>query len=276
MQTYERHYLSRGRELQGDEFEQLKASIKKIGVQEPVRLYDGQIIDGWNRYRACTDLGVDCPAFDIEPEVDPRDFAASTHMRRNLSASERAILIVEIYDWVPLGENQHKKEGGSTDLPSLSNKELATKSGTSEATIKRAKRVMSTSPELVEAVKAGKISVRGAVESLGSNDPLATKKTAKKSEPEEVPEYDPTDDLRDTIHNIKDENERLTKLLALAAIPEDDRIEMNDYIDSLNKQIKDLTIERDSLKSSRDTYMVENGELKKQCQYLQRQLKKAA
>jgi ParB-like chromosome segregation protein Spo0J len=276
MQTYERHYLSRGRELQGDEFEQLKASIKKIGVQEPVRLYDGQIIDGWNRYRACTDLGVDCPAFDIEPEVDPRDFAASTHMRRNLSASERAILIVEIYDWVPLGENQHKKEGGSTDLPSLSNKELATKSGTSEATIKRAKRVMSTSPELVEAVKAGKISVRGAVESLGSNDPLATKKTAKKSEPEEVPEYDPTDDLRDTIHNIKDENERLTKLLALKAVPEEERIEMNDYIDSLNKQIKDLTIERDSLKSSRDTYMVENGELKKQCQYLQRQLKKAA
>jgi len=276
MQTYERHYLSRGRELQGDEFEQLKASIKKIGVQEPVRLYDGQIIDGWNRYRACTDLGVDCPAFDIEPEVDPRDFAASTHMRRNLSASERAILIVEIYDWVPLGENQHKKEGGSTDLPSLSNKELATKSGTSEATIKRAKRVMSTSPELVEAVKAGKISVRGAVESLGSNDPLATKKTAKKSEPEEVLEYDPTDDLRDTIHNIKDENERLTKLLALKAVPEEERIEMNDYIDSLNKQIKDLTIERDSLKSSRDTYMVENGELKKQCQYLQRQLKKAA
>lgn len=276
MQTYERHYLSRGRELQGDEFEQLKASIEKIGVQEPVRLYDGQIIDGWNRYRACTELGVDCPAFDLEPEVDPRDFAASTHMRRNLSASERAILIVEIYDWVPLGANQHRKEGGSTGLPSLSIEELATKSGTSAMTIKRAKRVMSTSPELADAVKSGKMSVRGAVKSIDSNNPLATKKTAKKPEPEEVPEYDPTDDLRDAIHNLKDENEHLTKLLALATIPEDDRIDMNDYIDSLNKQIKDLTVERDSLKSSRDTYMVENGELKKQCQYLQRQLKKVA
>ena len=276
MKTYERHYLSRGRELQGDEFEQLKASIEKIGVQEPVRLYDGQIIDGWNRYRACTELGVDCPAFDLEPEVDPRDFAASTHMRRNLSASERAILIVEIYDWVPLGENQHKKEGSSYDPPSLTNEELATKSGTSTATIKRAKQVISKSPELVDAVKSGKISVNRAIESIGSNDPLATKKTVKKSEPEDAPEYDPTDDLRDAIHNLKDENERLTKVLALEAVPEEERIEMNDYIDSLNKQIKDLTVERDSLKSSRDTYMVENGELKKQCQYLQRQLKKAA
>jgi ParB-like chromosome segregation protein Spo0J len=276
MQTYERHYLSRGRELQGDEFEQLKASIKKIGVQEPVRLYDGQIIDGWNRYRACTDLGVDCPAFDIEPEVDPRDFAASTHMRRNLSASERAILIVEIYDWVPLGANQHKKEGRPMEPPSLSNEDLAIKSGTSATTIKRAKQVVSASPDLAEAVKSGKISVRRAADSIGSNKPPTAKQTAKKPEPEEVPEYDPTDDLRDTIHNIKDENERLTKLLALEAVPEEERIEMNDYIDSLNKQIKDLTVERDSLKSSRDTYMVENGELKKQCQYLQRQLKKAA
>jgi ParB-like chromosome segregation protein Spo0J len=278
MQTYERHYLSRGRELQGDEFEQLKASIEKIGVQEPVRLYGGQIIDGWNRYRACTELGVDCPAFDLEPEVDPRDFAASTHMRRNLSASERAILIVEIYDWVPLGANQHKKEGGSNESPSLTNIELASKSGTSLSTINRAKKALSAAPDVVEAVKAGKISAARAADvvSLPATDQLAAAKAVKKTEPEDAPEYDPNDDLRDAIHNLKDENEHLTKLLALEAVPEDDRIEMNDYIDSLNKQIKDLTVERDALKSSRDTYMVENGELKKQCQYLQRQLKKVA
>lgn len=276
MKTYERHYLSRGREITGDEFNELKASIQKIGVQEPVRLYDGQIIDGWNRYRACTELGVDCPAFDLEADVDPRDFAASTHMRRNLSASERAMLIVEIYDWVPHGTNQHKKEEGSFEPSSLTNSELAIKSGTSKATVKRAKKALSAAPEVVEAVKSGEITVDRAakVASLPKEKQL---KAAK--EPEQKPEddeYDPADELNHSIDMLTDENERLTKLLALSTVPEEDRIELNDYIDNLTKEIKSLTIEVNAVKSSRDTLMVENGELKKQCQYLQRQLKKVA
>lgn len=275
MKTYERHYLSRGREIQGDEFEQLKLSIQKIGVQEPVRLYDGQIIDGWNRYRACTELGVDCPAFDLEPDVDPRDFAASTHMRRNLSASERAILIVEIYEWMPAKTNQYTKEVGSAEPTTFSNEDLAAKSGTSKSTIKRAKRALSAAPEVVEAVKSGEISVERAakVAGMSKDKQLSAAKEPVVSDDEE---YDPSDELNHTIDMLRDENERLTKLLALASVPEEDRIELNDYIDNLIKEIKSLTIEVNAVKSSRDTLMVENGELKKQCQYLQRQLKKVA
>ena len=39
--------------LEGDEFDDLVADIKKNGLLEPITLYDNQILDGFNRYRAC-------------------------------------------------------------------------------------------------------------------------------------------------------------------------------------------------------------------------------
>ena len=45
----------------GEEFEALAADIAVHGVREPVVLYEGQILDGRNRYRASHVAGVDCP-----------------------------------------------------------------------------------------------------------------------------------------------------------------------------------------------------------------------
>jgi len=38
--------------IEGQEFENLKASIAKSGILEPIRLYQGMILDGRNRYAA--------------------------------------------------------------------------------------------------------------------------------------------------------------------------------------------------------------------------------
>ena len=83
--------------MQGDEFEELKSDIKANGLLEPIWLhYDGSIIDGRNRYRAC-----------IETEVEPKfrtwngegslvSFVVSMNLhRRHMNSGQRAAASLE-------------------------------------------------------------------------------------------------------------------------------------------------------------------------------------
>jgi len=47
--------------LEGTDFEELVADVRAHGVREPIWLYQGEILDGRNRYRAAAVAGVPCP-----------------------------------------------------------------------------------------------------------------------------------------------------------------------------------------------------------------------
>lgn len=142
--------------IEGPEFEELVADIQAHGVREPVWIYDGQIIDGRNRYRASASAGVDCPmrAYDGD---DPVSFVISLNLkRRHLNESQRAMVAAKLAN-LDLGANQHD-EG----LPIGRASELL---NVGERSVARARAVHEGgAPELVSAVERGAVSVSAAAD----------------------------------------------------------------------------------------------------------------
>lgn len=75
--------------LTGDEFRVLVDDIRANGQIEPIWLYQGDILDGRNRYAACLELGIE-PKFTEYTGTDPLGFVVSMNvMRRHLTKDQR-------------------------------------------------------------------------------------------------------------------------------------------------------------------------------------------
>lgn len=145
-----------------DEYQALKDSISTIGVQIPITIYDNKVIDGWRRYCATVELGMDCPAVELV-DTDPQDFAKSQTTRRNLTTSQIAMVITEIYKWKPVGANQHKVASTLSVEAQKSSSELAKIAGVHVNTITQAKAVQTHAvPEVQAAVKNGDVGLHKA------------------------------------------------------------------------------------------------------------------
>ena len=82
-----------------DEFQELALDISAHGLREAIWLYDDQIIDGRNRYRACLAVGV-APRYQTwEGDGSLVAFVVSLNLkRRHLASSQRAMIAQELLD----------------------------------------------------------------------------------------------------------------------------------------------------------------------------------
>lgn len=85
-------------DLPPEELDELAKSIKKIGLQEAIWTYEGRILDGKNRFRACALAGVK-PFY--EPfegtEAEAIDFVlAKNFHRRHMSIEQKRVVIAEV------------------------------------------------------------------------------------------------------------------------------------------------------------------------------------
>ena len=79
--------------LTGKAFEQLKTDIRANGLKMPVLVYQGQILDGRNRQRACEETGVEIQyeAADVKDDDDALSLVVSLNQyRRHLSKAKLA------------------------------------------------------------------------------------------------------------------------------------------------------------------------------------------
>lgn len=95
---YEKHPAAGNfRQLTGDDWESFKADILHNGQRHPIMIFEGKILDGWNRYLGCLEVGVK-PIFETLPkDTKPEIYVRSVNVyRRHLDKSERNGTILEM------------------------------------------------------------------------------------------------------------------------------------------------------------------------------------
>ena len=132
--------------------------IKRLDDVEPIHSYEGQILDGWNRYLACVALEARPFIVDYDGD-DPVGFVIQKNAyRRHLTGSQRAACIVACREMALPGR---PSENG-TDSPRYTTKEVAQETGVSEKTVQRVKAAEDAG--LGEKVRSGEMSPWAAAE----------------------------------------------------------------------------------------------------------------
>lgn len=244
MSQYQQHQLSAAWPAMSDsDFQALQDSIMNIGVQMPIVIFEGQVIDGWNRYRAATALGMDCPTTPFDESIDPVEFVkAMNDARRHITGSQRAIAIVAIHGWKPAGRPQNNVEVTST----LTQEAMAAEAGVSKKTIQQAQAAQKAG--LADKVKSGEMTVEQASNVAKGKPAKATKKDkpAPKAAPQDTPE---------------DDGPSAEELAAHAAAEAADRelvaklLDSDEPLAALAEENKQLKAEIAQLKLARDGFM---------------------
>lgn len=154
-------------DMTDEEYGALCDDIRAHGLLVPIALYDGQVLDGHHRLRACREVGIE-PRFEAFAGDDPLSFvvAANVH-RRHLSAAQRAALAVEILPMIEEAARRRQVEAGGdarrlvARIPQAfegrSRQQAAAITGVSGRYVSEAKRIAQTAPDVLEAVKTGRL-----------------------------------------------------------------------------------------------------------------------
>lgn len=151
--------------MDGKDFDSLKADIKANGQAHPIILFQGMILDGGNRYRALTELGI-APIFQDYEGEDPTGFVLSSNLhRRHLTPGQSAAIVSAAQDW------SQAQTVGNPQLRNVAQLDTADDraklSGASHRTQQMAdKLVKEASSEIVQEVTQGNISLPKALESI--------------------------------------------------------------------------------------------------------------
>lgn len=85
--------------VDGQEYEDLRTSVRENGVVNRVTLYQGKILDGRNRMRAAIAEGVHVPTHNLPDDADPVAFVLSQNItRRHLTPHDRAALAIKVME----------------------------------------------------------------------------------------------------------------------------------------------------------------------------------
>jgi hypothetical protein len=160
-------YANIYRMLPDSELTSMAEDIKAKRQLLPITSYEGKILDGRNRYRACQIAGVD-PWIEEYTGDDPLGLIASLNdHRRHDSDNERAMVGARMANLVRGGDGgihkSNKPMGGLA--PAITQERAAELSGSSVKNIQRAKPIVQSGiPELRDMAESGEVSIRAASE----------------------------------------------------------------------------------------------------------------
>lgn len=159
-------------EMTDEQFEALKNDIQVNGLLHPVTTYQGYVLDGKHRLRACEALGIE-PHFEEYTGGDPAGFVLSENVRRrHLSKGQAAIAAAKLKEYYAKEAKERMASGGGDKksgvqkfahpIPNAgkARDKAGEQFGVSGSTVDDAEMVLKNGvPELVKKVAMGEISV---------------------------------------------------------------------------------------------------------------------
>lgn len=144
--------------MDAESFERLKADIKENGQDQRITFFNGMVLDGRNRLKACQELGIEPRTEEIEDDgvFDPFKWVLSINLhRRHLTESQRAMVAAKLATL--------KRGRPSTENPPIGGntvEQAATMLNVGRGSVERAKQVLEHgSKEIIEAVEQGQLPV---------------------------------------------------------------------------------------------------------------------
>jgi hypothetical protein len=199
-------------EAKPEDYNEIRDDIYKNGFdsKRPVTLYQGDVLDGWNRQRACDELGIK-PTYTTftGSDMDALEFVLSTNRRRNLNSGQRATVAAEADEIIkaiaeqvekdriqkqkanavnqhsePLGKKLPKPESRPDDQKTAT--KAAELFNTNRTYVNQAIKMKEKAPEVFEKVKAGKMTMQDANKAVRAipENPWLDDEKARKAEVE--------------------------------------------------------------------------------------------
>jgi len=165
MKKYEFHEIANLFPMMDDvTFNELIKSIENNGLDLPIILYQGKILDGRNRFKACELLNIE-PKIDFFTTAfgdDPLSFVVRMNLhRRHLNESQRSLIADKIAG-LPRGVRSDRVD---TSIDVSTQDQAATMMNVSVPSVQRARQVNTKgTPDLVKMVEDGKVAVSTASE----------------------------------------------------------------------------------------------------------------
>jgi hypothetical protein len=173
-------------EANAEDFTRLVDDIRINGFdkKQPVTLYQGEVLDGWNRTKACQELGINPPTVIFTgTDSDAVAFVMRTNKRRNLNKGQWACIAADADDLLVMirltvesnsrakqaatqSEQYHKlyladKKLSASHHANTTPTKAAELFNTNRTYVNQAVKMKAAAPEVFEKVKAGKMASCG-------------------------------------------------------------------------------------------------------------------
>ena len=172
-------------EAKAEDYNRLLEDIKSNGYDrtQPITIYEGEIIDGWNRQLACDEIGIK-PEYVTFTGTDGEAIALvmRTNTRRNLNSGQWACIAAEADDLLAvIADEAAKNVGGRpkqrqepepvepqqkivavSSNRNVTDTKAAELFNTNRTYVNQAVKMKEAAPEVFEKVKAGKMTMQDA------------------------------------------------------------------------------------------------------------------
>ncbi len=180
--VFKKHIFNIYPKMSEKDYSALKNDIKTNGYDQkyPIWLYNGDILDGWNRQQACDELNI-TPVYQnfIGSNSDASSFVIRSNNRRDLTTFQRSCIAIKsasLIEELKAEAKERQIEGGKNKVrqkiaepkkdANKTDAKLAKLFNTNRTYIQKARKIKSENPEMFERILNGeetinKINIKG-------------------------------------------------------------------------------------------------------------------